>query len=124
MEAPASPRAGVSPLSPVSPPLPANDIRTPGNQAAATENPNDTARTRRPFVEALAACAGKVAGASCSFVVQRNGTSNGSCVLLPNESLVCRPERFGERGDGPSAALPYRQNADRFPLDNRQPRYR
>lgn len=124
MEAPAGPRDGVSRLPPVSPPLPANDLRTPGNEAAATENPNDTARIRRPFVEALAACAGKVAGASCSFMVQRNGTSNGTCVLLPNESLVCRPERFGERGGGPPDPLSNRQNADRFPLDNRQPRYR
>ncbi len=120
----ASPRDPASPLPGVSPPLPASGLPPAGNEAAPTENPSDGARPRRPFVEALNACVGKVTGASCRFLVRRDEASNGTCVLLPNESLVCRPERFGERGDGPSAPLPNRQNADKFPLDNRQTRYR
>lgn len=112
------------PVPAVAPPVPVEVQAPPRNEPAPRESPNDSERRRGPLAEAFNACAGKAIGASCSFIDRRNESLSGTCTALPNESPVCRPERFGERRERPSGPLPYRQNADLYPADNRPPRYR
>lgn len=70
----------------------------------------DRRRTLPP--ETLASCEGKALGARCSFIDRRNESLNGQCVMPPigvvgvtGESLVCRPDRLGERPPRPQGPL-------------------
>ena len=117
-QAPASP----TPAAP--PPVPVEAQNIPAKEAVPAENPNEGERRRNPLAEAVNACAGKATGANCTFVDRRNESLNGTCVVLPNESLACRPERLIGSGNKPRGSLPYRQNAEPPPMDSRQQRYR
>ena len=116
--------APASPIPAAAPPVPAEAQNLPNKEAVRAENPNGGERRRNPLAEAANACAGKAMGANCSVVDRRNESLNGTCVVLPNESLACRPERLGESGNKPRGSLPYRQNAEPQPMDNRPQRYR
>jgi serine/threonine protein kinase len=105
------------------PAMPAAE-QNPANAEPVLRENTETGERRRLLAEAFNACAGKFAGANCSVVDRRNERLSGRCVALPNDSLICRPERGFERGERPPAVLPYRQNGEPYPPDNRTPRYR
>lgn len=114
-EPPPIPQERTSPAPGDSMPAPA-DVQKP---------PNDERRLGPP-AEAFAACSGKFPGAGCSFIFRGNESLNGACAGLPDGSLVCKPERGGERGDRPRP-LPRQdgyQEPYRNPMDNRPPRLR
>jgi hypothetical protein len=55
---------------------------------------------RRPPPEALAACEGKSAGASCSFSHESHSVS-GTCFAPEGKPLACKPDRPPPGGEGP-----------------------
>jgi hypothetical protein len=119
-----TPQDRADPIPAAAPPVPA-EVRTPPRKdAVAGENPGEGERRRNLLAEAANACTGKAIGAQCAVVDRRNESLNGTCVVLPDESLVCRPERLGESGNKPRGALPSRQNAEPQPMENRPQRYR
>ncbi len=63
-----------------------------GGGAAAAQGaaPTQPAAGGTPPQEAVSACTGKSAGASCSFTVPR-GTLSGTCNTPPGQSLACLP---------------------------------
>lgn len=103
--------------------------------AAGAENPSrdepergatTNERRRGPPAEAFTACSDKLPGAVCAFLLRGNEHLTGACARLPDGSLVCKPERAGERGDRPRVMPPPRQQSYqdpyRNPTDNRPAR--
>ena len=102
---------------------PSADVRSPADDVpAARENPNDNARRRALFLEAMNACAGKVAGAGCFLLDGRNESINGTCVMPAGGTLICRPQKLGERKDGLPGSLSGRQDSFQSPQNTRPPR--
>ena len=104
-----------------------SDGQTPSNNEPVPQDSlNVSERRRGPPAEAFTACAGKGMGVNCSFIDGRNESLNGICVMppsgsvsTPSESLVCRPERGGERGATRLGLPPNHQNDDKNSTDNR-----
>lgn len=115
-----------SPVPADSVPMPADVQRPPSDEPVQRAPSNADERRWGPPAEAFAACSGKYAGESCSFIFRGNINTYGACAGLPDGSLVCKPERGGQRGDRPQP--PSRQDGYpepyRNPMENRPPRLR
>ncbi len=99
------------------------DVQNPPNDGPASrENPDDSARRRAMFLEAMNACAGKVAGTGCFFIGRRNESISGTCVMPPGGSLICRPQKPGERKDGLPGPVSGRQDGFQSSPNTRPPR--
>ena len=107
-------------------PMPADVQRPPSDEPVQRAPSNGDERRWGPPAEAFAACYGKYAGETCSFIFRGNISTYGACAGLPDGSLVCKPERGGQRGDRPQP--PSRQDGYpepyRNPMENRPPRLR
>jgi len=115
-----------SPVPADSVPMPADVQRPPSDEPVQRAPSNGDERRWGPPAEAFAACSGKYAGETCSFIFRGNISTYGACAGLPDGSLVCKPERGGQRGDRPQP--PSRQDGYpepyRNPMENRPPRLR
>ncbi len=99
------------------------DVQNPPNDGPPSrENPDDSARRRAMFLEAMNACVGKVAGAGCFFIDRRNESISGTCVMPPGGSLICRPQKPGERKDGLPGPVSGRQDSFQSSPNSRPPR--
>ena len=109
-------------------PIAADAQEPPRDEPAHGTPSNADERRRAPPAEAFAACSGQLPGAGCSFLFRGNESLRGACAGLPDGSLICKPDRGGERADRPRVVLPLRQDNHqdpyRNPTDNRSPRLR